>query len=160
MLHTHSPLVISASTETWYFVAVAVLNMYIVHDLNDLDTYTLCTVLLSVHEQVSVMARHERKNYTCGIAHVLTWYVRAYIACVLLTSISWNFSSDSHASVKFKLSCTVYIYIYIYIYICISYNAGKSALPDIYALALGHARRLRAQRVRIYQAKHECLCYN
>ena len=27
----------------------------------------------------------------------------------------------------------IYKYIYIYIYICISYNTGKSALPDIYA---------------------------
>ena len=27
----------------------------------------------------------------------------------------------------------IYIYTYIYIYICISYNTGKSALPDIYA---------------------------
>ena len=34
---------------------------------------------------------------------------------------------------------------------CISYNTGKSALPDIYA---------RCPRVHIYQAKHECLCYN
>ena len=38
-----------------------------------------------------------------------------------------------------------------------SYNTDKSALPDIYA------RRRRARsargRVRIYQAKHECLCY-
>ena len=42
--------------------------------------------------------------------------------------------------------------------LCNSYNTGKSALPDIYA------RRPRARsargRVRIYQAKHECLCYN
>ena len=41
---------------------------------------------------------------------------------------------------------------------CISYNTGKSALPDIYA------RRPRVHnaqgRVHIYQAKHECLCYN
>ena len=42
--------------------------------------------------------------------------------------------------------------------ICVSYNTGKGALRDIYA------RRLRAcsaqGRVHIYQAKHECLCYN
>ena len=62
----------------------------------------------------------------------------------------------------------MYIYIYIYIYICISYNKGKSALPDIYALALWsadiytwHPRTLSAWgRVHIYQAKYECLCYN
>ena len=52
----------------------------------------------------------------------------------------------------------IYIYIYIYIYICNSYNTGKSALPDIYARCL-RARSARG-RVRIYQAKHECLCYN
>ena len=38
------------------------------------------------------------------------------------------------------------------IYIIISYNTGKSALPDIYAQ---HPRW-----VSIYKAKHECLCYN
>ena len=50
----------------------------------------------------------------------------------------------------------------------ISYNTGTRALPDIYALALGRAapsgvvriyQRARG-RVRIYQAKHSCLCYN
>ena len=55
-----------------------------------------------------------------------------------------------------------YMYIYIYMYIlyvciCISYNTGKSALPDIYAR---YPRACSARgRVRIYQAKHECLCY-
>ena len=39
-------------------------------------------------------------------------------------------------------------------YVCISYNTGKSALPDIYA------RCPRRGRVHIYQATHECLCYN
>ena len=72
-------------------MAVAVLNTYNVYDLNSLDAYTLCTV----HEQEPVVARHEITNY-----------MRA-IACVLLMSISRNFSSNSHASVKFKLSCTV-----------------------------------------------------
>ena len=33
--------------------------------------------------------------------------IRAYIALMLLVSISQNFSSNSHVSVKFKLSCTV-----------------------------------------------------
>ena len=52
----------------------------------------------------------------------------------------------------------IYIYIYIYMYVCISYNRGKSALPDIYA----RCPRVRSAqgRVRIYQAKYECLCYN
>ena len=35
----------------------------------------------------------------------------------------------------------------------VQYVSGKSALPDIYM----HDAR---GRVRIYQAKHECLCYN
>ena len=35
--------------------------------------------------------------------------IHAYIALVLLMSISQNFLSDLHASVKFKLSCTVAI---------------------------------------------------
>ena len=33
--------------------------------------------------------------------------IHAYIVHVLLASILQNFLSDSHASVKFKLSCTV-----------------------------------------------------
>ena len=47
--------------------AVSILNTFVVHDLNGLDAYTLCTV----HEQDPVMARHERRNYTCAIACML-----------------------------------------------------------------------------------------
>ena len=39
-----------------------------------------------------------------------------------------------------------------------SYNTGKSALPDIYAQR--PRARSTQERVRIYQAKHDCLCYN
>ena len=46
--------------------AVSVLKMYIVHDLNSLDAYTLCIV----HEQDVVVVRHKRTNYKCAIAHV------------------------------------------------------------------------------------------
>ena len=67
MLCTHSPLLISASTGTRYFATMAVLNMYVVHDLNSLDAYTLHTV----HEQDFVVARHKRKNYMHAIAHVV-----------------------------------------------------------------------------------------
>ena len=52
----------------------------------------------------------------------------------------------------------IYIYICIYIYVCISYNTGTLALSDIYAQRLRvHSAR---GRVRIYQPKHKCLCYN
>ena len=47
--------------------AVSVLNMYVVHYLNGLDAFTLCTV----HEQDSVVARHERTNYTHAIACIM-----------------------------------------------------------------------------------------
>ena len=40
--------------------------------------------------------------------------------------------------------------------ICYTYITGLSALPDIYAQARGPQAR---GRVRIYQAKHECLWY-
>ena len=50
--------------------AVSILNTYIANDLNGLDTYTLCTV----HEHDSVVASHERTNYTrdiaCTIQHI------------------------------------------------------------------------------------------
>ena len=47
----------------------------------------------------------------------------------------------------------IYINVLEYICICISYNTGKSALPDIY-MHDGQGR------VCIYQTKHECLYYN
>ena len=46
---------------------MAILNTYTVHDWNGLDAYTLHTV----HEQDSVVARHERTNYTRATAHIL-----------------------------------------------------------------------------------------
>ena len=53
------------------FSAVSVLNTNIVHDdqlyLNSLEACTLCIV----HEQDSVMVRHEQTNYMHTIAHVL-----------------------------------------------------------------------------------------
>ena len=52
-------LIISISVGTYIIpAAVSVLNTHIVHDLNGLDTYTLCTL----HERDSVVARHERTN--------------------------------------------------------------------------------------------------
>ena len=48
--------------------AVSVLNMYIVHDLNGLDTNTSCTV----HKQDSVVAGYENRNYMYAIACVLS----------------------------------------------------------------------------------------
>ena len=75
-------------------MAVSILNMYVVHDLNGLDTYTLCTV----HEQDSVVVRHKRTNYTHAIAHMLytaSNMIHTYIAYVLLASISLNFLSGS-----------------------------------------------------------------
>ena len=73
-----------------------VLNMYIVHNLNGLDAYTLCTV----DEQDSVVARHKRTNYMQAIACVLYSYtacniIRAYFTHMQLTNISQNFLSDS-----------------------------------------------------------------
>ena len=51
--------------------AVSILNTYVVNDdqlyLNSLDIYALCIV----HEQNSVVVRHERTNHTCVIACVL-----------------------------------------------------------------------------------------
>ena len=67
-LQRDSPL-ISTSTGTRYFAAVAILNTNTVHDLNGLECghYTLHTM----HEQDSVVARHERTNYMRVIAHML-----------------------------------------------------------------------------------------
>ena len=67
VLHTHSPLIISISTGTQYFASVAVINTSVVHDLNNLDAYTLCIE----YEQDSVVARHERTNYTHAIVCML-----------------------------------------------------------------------------------------
>ena len=45
----------------WDLIPAAV-SAYIIHDLNSLDAYTLCTV----HKQDSVVARHKRTNYRAG----------------------------------------------------------------------------------------------
>ena len=66
MLHAHL-LIISTSAESQCFAAVAILNMYIDHDLNGLDAYTLHTV----HEQDLTVVRHEGTNYTIANVHVL-----------------------------------------------------------------------------------------
>ena len=75
--------------------------MYVVRDLNGFDAYNLCTV----HEQESMVVRHERTNYTHAIAHMLygTYVMRVYIDHILLVSVLQNFSCDSHVNV---LSCT------------------------------------------------------
>ena len=86
----HSPLIISTSTGTQYFAAVAVLDMYVAHNLNGLDAYTWHTVL----EQDLVVARHKRKNYMH--ANV----IREYIALVLLVSISHIISQATHMRVS------------------------------------------------------------
>ena len=49
------------------FVAVAVLGTYIVHDLNGLEAY----ILRTVHEQDTVVVKHERTKYTHAIACIL-----------------------------------------------------------------------------------------
>ena len=48
-------------------VFLIVLNKYVVHDLNSFNAYTFCTV----HEQDSVVVRHERTNYMHAIALML-----------------------------------------------------------------------------------------
>ena len=48
-----------------------------------------------------------------------------YIGCVLLVSISQNFLSNSHVSVKFKLSCAVVFIVYTRKIIHIIYSLTK-----------------------------------
>ena len=61
---------------------MAILNTNTVHDLNGLDAYTLCTM----HEQDSVVARHERTNYMRVIAHMLYSTLRdTCIRCLCAT---------------------------------------------------------------------------
>ena len=67
MLHTHSLLIISASTETRYFAAVTILNTYVANDLNGLDAYTSYTL----HEQDLVVVMYEKTNYMRATAPVL-----------------------------------------------------------------------------------------
>ena len=93
-------LIISAST---ILAAVSILNTYIVHDLNGLDANTLCTV----HEQDPVMARHERRNYTRAIVHMLYNIIHAYIAHMQLPRFLEQLCLHMHANIKFQLSCTV-----------------------------------------------------
>ena len=73
---SHSPLIIRTNTGTQYFAVVSILNTYVAHDLNNLDTYTLHIA----HEQDSVVVRYERTNYTCAIARVL--HSMQYDTCI------------------------------------------------------------------------------
>ena len=81
LIHIVSPLIHSLY-QYWDLIlaAVSVLNMYIVHDLNSLDTYTLCTV----HEQHSLVTRHGRQ----------TTHVLLLMCCTVYgkTSMGKNFS--------------------------------------------------------------------
>ena len=69
--------------------AVSVSNMYIVHDMNDLDTYPSC----AVHERDSVVAR--TTHVLLLMIYTSHNVIRACIAHMQLTSTSQNFLSDS-----------------------------------------------------------------
>ena len=77
--------------------------MYIVHDLNNLDAYTLCPV----HEQDSVLARHERVNYTHAIACVI-YTAHSVIHASMCVYCSCAICKYTCANVKFKIElyCT------------------------------------------------------
>ena len=66
-------------------------HIYTVQDLNSLDAYIL-------HIGFSDGEAREEILHTCYTARNV---IHAYIARVLLMSISQNFSSDSHERVKF-----------------------------------------------------------
>ena len=63
---------------------VSVLNMYVVYDLNSLDTYTLCTA----HEQDSVVMRH-RGQTTCVL--LLTCYTAHNVIHMCIARIQLGF---------------------------------------------------------------------
>ena len=77
--HTKYTFITNNKHQHWDLIlaAMSILNAYIIHDLNGLDSYTSYTV----HEQDSVVARHEKINYTCSHAlqHV-TRYVHIFLA--------------------------------------------------------------------------------
>ena len=82
---------------------------------------------------------------------MISWYVLMRISVQYFYIAHLGVQYETHpAHLPFNLRCQSGI--------CISYNTGTNALPDIYAR---HPRALSARgRVHIYQAKHECLCYN
>ena len=98
----------------------------------------------------------QQSCYFCSIALVkivsifCAWHAASilvtFIACVNLIA-KIELSSQHILALGLFASCVYYYSTAI----CYTYTTGSSALPDIYAQALG--------RVRIYQAKHECLWY-
>ena len=100
--------------------------------------------------------------------HSYVIYIQYYLASHNLlhksvTEIAITVSSvkEFHALLDSfrKITVCIYIYIYIYIYICISYNTGKSALPDIYARARGRAAP-EGECVYIRQSTSACVITN
>ena len=86
--------------------AVSVSDIYVFHNLNSLDVYTLCIV----HEQHSVVARHKRVNYiaicywSCAIQHVIHMYIHfSHVTCIIFEAI---LLAHTHTNV---LSCIVCI---------------------------------------------------
>ena len=79
--------------------AVSVLNMYIIHGVNGLDTYTLCTV----YKQNLVVVRHESTDYIHAIQHKLYKcytadnVIHAYIAWVQVSSKIFRVTLLAHA---------------------------------------------------------------
>ena len=65
LIEVCAPL-ISISAWTRYFAAMALLNTYVVHNLNSLDSYTS----LTVDDQELMAARHKRTNHTRASACV------------------------------------------------------------------------------------------
>ena len=82
LLHTHSTYNKHQPGTVYLLATVSVLNAYIIHDnqlyLNDLDTYTSCTV----HEEDSVVVRHERRQTTCMLLPAC--YTTLDVICVYI----------------------------------------------------------------------------
>ena len=68
-MHAMYTLTTNIQCKRWdsILAAVSISNMYVVHNLNCLDTYTSCTV----HVEDSVVVRHKRTNYMCYYSHAI-----------------------------------------------------------------------------------------
>ena len=80
-------------------------------------------------------------------------YVHAYAFCMYLQSCTYTYVCTYVCMYACIYAITHYVRIFI------SHKTGKSALPDIYVRMMPSHNSVRG-RVRIYQAKHACLCYN
>ena len=95
------------------------------------------------------------------ISSLLTFQSQCNITYAMVFSFNLRCESVTQSHMHAHTHTHTYKCMYVCTYVCVSYNTGKSALPDIYAqhskvLSAG-PREIAYIYIYIYMAKYECL---